>query len=334
MKQTVHFPVNQLPAREADQLDVLVPYFSGKQISVAAGPEMVVVELEWPTTDAFYVDPRLREGLAWWRADMPLQQLPQEVVQRPRYQLSLNDSWTLYAWSNWLAQRKQSGNLPEEIIVLHIDDHRDCMPPLLFQQPERIYQDGISEVLVNVDEPATIAAAICTGAIAVGSFLTVFLHHCPRVQLRHLFPSHRLAAAHQTGGISRTTEPDELRGAAYQRPAVAFQTTETDTGLFYLPTDQLAVFLADIPPGAPVLLHVDMDYFNNRFDGDSDWPEHETIHDPTTEQVLHQVREVFTTVMATIAPDQLADITVALSPGFFPAELWQPSIAEIDTILS
>lgn len=334
MKQTVLFEVQQLPAGEADQLEILVPYFSGKQVSVVASPETVMAELEWPATDDFYVDPRLREGLAWWQADMPLQLLPQAVVQRPRYQLSLNDSWTLYAWSNWLARQRQDGHLPQEVIVLHIDDHRDCMAPLLFQQPGQVYQDGISRALVNVDEPATIAAAICSGAIAVGSFLTVFLHHCPRVQLRHLFPPHRRAAAHQAGGISRVTEADALRGPAYQRPAVAFEAAETGTGLAYLPTDQLAIFLADIPPEVPVLLHVDMDYFNNRFDGDSDWPQHETIHDPPPEQVLHQVREVFTAVLATIAPSQLADITVALSPGFFPAELWQPSIAEIETILS
>lgn len=334
MKRTVNFPANQLPKHEAEQLGILVQYFSGKQVSVTAGPEAVAVELEWPTTDDFYVDPRLRQGLAWWQAAMPLEQLPQALKQRPHYQLSLNDSWTLYAWSQWLARRQRAGNLPEEIIILHIDDHRDCMAPLLFQQATPSYRDGITGEVVTLDEPTTIAAAINSGAIAVGSFLTVFLHHCPRVQLRHLFPPHRTAAAHPAGAIQRVMEPDELRGADYQRPAVRFEDTDTNTGLAYRPTDQLADLLADLPPGVPVLLHVDMDYFNNRFDGDSDWPQHETIHNPPAEQVLQQVREVFAAVLAAVAPAQLEDITVALSPGFFPAELWQPSIEEIEALLS
>lgn len=334
MKKTVHFPANQLPEHKADQLGLLVQYFSGKQVSVTADAEAVAVELEWPTTEDFYVDPRLREGLAWWQADMPLEQLPQALKQRPRYQLSLNDSWTLYAWSQWLAGRQRAGNLPEEIIILHIDDHRDCMAPLLFQQAPQSYRDGIAGELVTLKEPETIAAAINSGAIAVGSFLTVFLHHCPRVQLRHLFPPHRTPAAHPAGTIQRVTEPDELRGADCLRPAVRFAAADAETGLSYYPTDQLSSLLADIPPGVPVLLHVDMDYFNNRFDGDSDWQQHETIHNPPAEQVLKQVREVFATVLATIAPAQLEDITVALSPGFFPAELWQSSIEEIEALLS
>jgi hypothetical protein len=335
MKHTVIFPASQLPGNEAEQLDVLIPYFSGQQVHVTAGPTTVAAEVEWPTSEEFYVDPRLREGLEWWQAAMPLPHLPLAVVQRPRYQLSLNDNWTLYAWSQWLARQRQAGNWPEEIVVLHIDDHRDCMAPLLFQQTsEESLRDGITGAVVDVAQPATVAAAIRSGAISVGSFLTVLLHYCPRVQLRHLFPLHRTAAAYPPGSVSRITQSDELLGAAFQRPALQFEVADSATGLTYLPTDKMARLLADIPAGVPVLLHVDMDYFNNRFDGDSDWLQHDTIHDPSAAQVLTQVREVFQAVIAGVAPAQLADITVALSPGFFPAELWQPSIAEIDTLLS
>ena len=43
---------------------------------------------------------------------------------------------------------------------------------------------------------------------------------------------------------------------------------------------------ADDPSGDPILLHIDMDYFNNRYDGDSEWQLREPRLDPELPQML------------------------------------------------
>ena len=334
MKRTLILQPHQLPAEEEARQLLLVQYFSGKQVEITDTPGEVQVHLTWPEDDAFYIDPFLGEGLAWWKGGTNAQQVPHEWVKRNRYQLSLNDNWTLYAWSQWLTQRLQAGDLPEEVIILHVDDHRDCMPPLLFHQHDQAYTDAITGQSVDLALPSSIEAAIKSGAIAVGSFMAPFLHYFPRVQLRHLQPAHRLLTAYKAGTIQREYIADELLCPACQRPALGFGPEGVETGLSYHPTDQLDAFLADIPANVPVLLHVDMDYFNNRFDGDSDWRDHSFIHNPRAEEVRQRIHHVFTAVMDSIPTAQLEDITVALSPGFFPAELWQGSINAIDTLLA
>lgn len=333
MKRTLTLQSHQLPATGEARQQLLVQYFSGKQVETTDTDGEVQVHLTWPEDDAFYIDPFLGEGLAWWKGGTNAQHVPHEWVKRKRYQLSLNDNWTLYAWSQWLAQRLQAGGLPEEVIILHVDDHRDCMPPLLFHQHNHVYTDALTGQPVDLTSPSSIEAAIKSGAIAVGSFMPPFLHYFPRVQLRHLQPTHRLPTAHIAGAMQRNYVADDLLCPACQRPALGFGLKGVGSGLSYHPTDQLDAFLADIPANVPVLLHVDMDYFNNRFDGDSDWQHHAFTHNPGADQVAQRIQQVFTAVINGFPTPQLEDITVALSPGFFPAELWRDSVEAIDALL-
>jgi hypothetical protein len=79
----------------------------------------------------------------------------------------------------------------------------------------------------------------------------------------------------------------------------------------------------------PILLHIDMDYFNNRYDGDSDWQLHAPRHDPSEDRVVEMVDELFDAVAMTGANDRVEDVAVGISPGFFPGELWAPAIGRV-----
>jgi hypothetical protein len=207
------------------------------------------------------------------------------------------------------------------------------MSPLLFRQTGACYTDALSQRPVNLLEPATVQLAIESGAIAVGSFMPPFLHQLPRVQLRHLLPPHRLATAFPTGHLAAVDEPDALLCPTCQRPALEFNAAQP-SGRQYLPTAALDEFLADLPSHAAVLLHVDMDYFSNRFDGDSDWQhQRPRVHNPPAHVVYERVHEVFSRIAASVPASQLEDITVALSPGFFPAEFWERGIQLVDHCL-
>jgi hypothetical protein len=72
-----------------------------------------------------------------------------------------------------------------------------------------------------------------------------------------------------------------------------------------------------------------MDYFNNRYDGDSDWSTRTALHDPSLEMVLAKIDEVTAALQTSDVASQVDDIVVAFSPGFFPAEFWAAAEARL-----
>jgi hypothetical protein len=325
----ITLPLRQFPESRNEQHQLISGYFSGKEYQLNFSTENVDVILSWPQDSIYYIDPNLQTGLDWWDKNLLVKDMPLAIQRKPNYQLSLNDNWTLFAWANWLQRRIQKQQSIEKVIILHIDDHRDCMSPLLFLQEPGVYLDPLTNEKVTMEKPESILSAIESGAIAVGSFMPVFFHQIANIEFRHLLPPHRLPTAHKAGAIKNHLEKDDLLCLDCDRPTMVFGNHGHNQHI-YCPTADLATFLANIPPDVPVLLHVDMDYFNNRFDGDSDWKSHEFRHDPTAESILRQVSEVFEATLASVPRKQLEDITVALSPGFFPAEFWKDTISIID----
>jgi hypothetical protein len=325
----ITLPLRQFPESRNEQHQLINGYFSGKEYQLNFSAGSVDVTLSWPQDPLYYIDPNLLAGLDCWNNSLMVKNIPFAIQQKSNYQLSLNDNWTLYAWANWLKRRRQKGRPIDKVIVLHIDDHRDCMSPLLFLQEPGVYLDPLTNKRVTMEKPESILSAIESGAIAVGSFMPVFFHQIPNIEFRHLLPPHRMPMAYKAGAIKNQFEKDDLLCLDCDRPTMVFE-NHGHSQHIYSPTADLATFLANIPPDVPVLLHVDMDYFNNRFDGDSDWKSHEYVHDPMAESVLLQVSEVFEAILASVPRKQLEDIAVALSPGFFPAEFWKDTISIID----
>jgi hypothetical protein len=318
-----------------NQKDFLNQYFSGKLANIAISESHYHIDLSWPEEASFYIDPVIEKGLNWWSHNMRMLDVPFAVKQKIKYQLSLNDNWTLYSWSKWL---KNSSNnkieQPAKLIILHIDDHTDCMSPLLFMKSNNIYSDPLSGTLIDVCSPDSIKIAIGSGAITIGSFMTPFLHRFAEVELRHLMPTHRIEEAIKYKAIVPTFAKDDFLCLNCLRPILVFKQGSAKTNVFYQPSDNLSKFLKDIPTNVPILLHVDMDYFNNRYDGDSDWQYHDYIHDPDERDVLVNIRNVFKTIFNTIPSNQIEDISISLSPGFFPSEYWARSVEIIDEFIN
>ena len=95
----------------------------------------------------------------------------------------------------------------------------------------------------------------------------------------------------------------------------------TDTGRYRI-TPDLGDWLQGIGPG-PILLHIDMDYFNNRYDGDSDWLDRRRKLDPSLASVLDKVDALADALHGARLASRLEDVVIAYSPGFFPSEYWQ-----------
>jgi Acetyltransferase (GNAT) family len=325
----VHLPAERLPDGRREREQILLGYIEDRVPNATRDGDMWAVRLLTPPRADYYIDPLLREGLAWWSQfarPVLIRDIPYALRRRRGVQVSLSDAWTIASWSRLLAAH---ANPQAPVVVLHADDHEDLMSPLLAVRDTALV-DLISGKPVYVDRPATVDAALRSGAISMGSFIVPMLSTGHEVHIRHLrYPAsrqpvpgrYRLVLAHEPDALFA---PGERRPTALiVEPNACLHRDQAIVGSYTL-TEKLDDWLDDVPEDALLLLHVDCDYFNNRYDGDSDWRSHSRIHDPPERHVQHRVEELCDALRSLANwPD---DVTIALSPAFFPAEYWQETV--------
>ncbi|WP_448206438.1 hypothetical protein [Azospirillum sp. sgz302134] len=313
---------HMLPEAAEQRRQALRSYFGDKEAAATLGAQGWNLTLDWPSEADWYVDPQLEHGLRWWgRGTVPdIQAIPLERRRESGIALSLFDTWTLHAWSEWL---QRHGGC-REALILHVDDHLDLGSPRLFVGSDG-WTDAITGAPFDLRRPSTVAAAIESGAVSMGTFLTPMVHAVERIEIRHLRPPRR-GRDTVTRRLLPTTEVDALLSPGGLRPAVAMAplgaTEAGQGGKVYRATCAVDEWLRDAPQW-PVLLHIDMDFFCNRFDGDSDWTEAPDRHDTPLSDVLAGIDALFATLHASDVADRLDGVAVGVSPGFFPAEFWE-----------
>ncbi|PAQ08902.1 hypothetical protein [Mesorhizobium temperatum] len=311
-------PKDDLPDSETERHAALRDYFCDIDGDATLSHAGWDIALHWPGGPDRHVDPRLTEGLVWWGDGVTLPTMVHARRRRGRILSALYDTWTLHSWSEWIRRERVSRD--ERLVVLHVDDHRDLGSPRLFES-DGTWIDSITRNPCRLDQPDTVLAAIESGAIGMGSFMTPFLHGFPGTEVRQLCQPPK-AGPTKDFVIELTSIRDTLIDRRRVRPAISLS-ENTDGGscgryrLTTSPTDWL-----DELGDQRILLHIDMDYFNNRYDGDTDWQHRAVPLDPPNDQLLAKIDEVTDALAHAVRADQLVDIVVAYSPGFFPAEFW------------
>ena len=318
---TIDVPLDRLPADRHARHARLRDYFCDKDATSTLMGGRWQLELDWPAGTERHVDPRIAEQLVAWEG-IGLGEMGSARRRSGRMLTALYDTWTLLSWSEWVARAAPAPDA--DMTILHLDDHRDLASPRL-----AVDGDGLLDLLTgepfDVRDPQSVLGACASGAVGMGSFLTPFLRAFPNCDVRQLGQAPKVTATTDFSVVHTTCEDDLLRPGA-PRPSVRLeQAPVPGVGQGrYRATADLSDWLEEIGPG-PVLLHVDMDYFNNRYDGDGDWPDRVRRHDPSLEAVLARIDEVTTAIRAAGLVRRIEDAVVAFSPGFFPAEMWQDS---------
>jgi hypothetical protein len=328
-------PAGRLPTSPQEQRTFLDGYFDDLLASVKTVPDGWEIDLNWPTRADYYVDPNLEQGLKWWRAGTEIRDIPSQVYHSDHGLIALRDSWTLYSWSKWLTERHERGLATHNVVILHVDDHNDLMTPRLTSR-DGIWRDTIFSEIFDLYEPNTVQLAILRGVIGVGSFISPIIHTVPYLQMRHLSQSAPADNIEDDYLLVRQTVADQLLDVIGRRPSIGIfhngklleDKLQANIAGPYRLTHRLDYWLADLPV-APILLHIDMDYFNNRYNGNSDWSKQSSRHDPDFAQILRKIDDLFDALSEAQVVSRIENVTVALSPGFFPAELWEVSIAQI-----
>lgn len=330
-------PVELLPSDDSQRCLVLEAYFRDLLPTASLKRDYWEILLERPNGAEVYVDPNLSVGLDWW-GDLQISEIHSAYKRRRGFLLSLHDCWSLLSWTEWMQKKiRQNGIAPTKVTVLHVDDHTDLMNPLLLDSGIHL-EDMITSHFVRLDQSESVTSAIQSGAIGVGSFIAPFLHKFNDVTFLHLIQPNAKHVSDVSKNLHATHTADSLLRPNGQRPSLKLSDEAPMVGSDrclgrYIKGRSLVELLAHHGSG-PILLHIDMDCFNNRFDGDSDWRQHKARHDPSTSEVLTAVESFFDCLASSAVASDVEDVAIGLSPGFFPAELWKPSISLVEQCLT
>ena len=281
----------------------------GKSAFVVLGPDL-----------GYHVlDPYLPGVLQEFQHGMTLDDILSFRSERRLFDLCFEDTWSGYFLAEELDSTRDEGDL----VLVHLDHHQDMMPTLLVRSG-----DGLSDpTTLKHFDPAKRAdwvAAIYSGSVGIGSFITPLYYGNRRVHVRHI---HNHAASDgRTYEVAREfrsyAELPEMKFAALRKS----RTDERDpVGTFSAGNEARAV-LRDLPRGS-VVVHIDLDYFINDFDGHPRtgpyYPPDRLRHDALAKM------EAFFRGLREACPD-VSRWVVATSPGFCSAVHWTWLLNEIE----
>lgn len=246
---------------------------------------------------------------------------------RDGYALCFEDSWT----GHFLASVVRNLAPGEDLVLLHLDDHRDLMATLLARAGDDGLVDPATGARFDAAEPDTWAAAIEHGAISIGSHLTPLFHHFASsgdgaaCHVRHLVKSQpEVAAVRQ---VRPTWQSYPLI------PAVNFASVEIGHCVgsqiavgSYAASEDARSCLNDLPAGR-LVVHVDLDYFVNDFNGNPGTPPVD-LSASDKRDVLARMDAAFAALAAVDRP--VARWIIATSPGFCAARHWRWLLDELD----
>ncbi|WP_131803850.1 GNAT family N-acetyltransferase [Pseudofrankia sp. BMG5.36] len=322
-RPVVRIPKDRLPAESRARDDFLQDYFAEWVPVVELVGDVWHVTPSPPPRASYYVDERFTEGLRWWSSRFGLTRVRDTPVARGRVcgvEVSLSDAWTLHTFSQAI---RECGSAVK-IVIAHIDDHEDLGSPRLGVERGAL-RDLITGRTVDLADPESLVGAIESGAVGIGSFLLPLLWSSHNVEIRHLRQEPPRSRTDGRYGIKLDTAPDWLLSSG--QPRLVCKVVDEPAECELLVTSRPDRWLANVPEDALLLLHIDADYFSNRYDGDSDWRSHARIHDADQPRIDDEIDKVIEALRPHAG--KIVATHLALSPGFFPAEFWQGTVGHI-----
>jgi hypothetical protein len=265
------------------------------------------------------VDPYLSETLTNFRQSMTSVDILAYRLSTERFDLYFEDSWT----GAFIAKRFQEQRQHDELVLIHLDDHTDMMPTLLYRSEEGLI-DPTSGVRFDPTSCRDWEAAIYSGAVNIGNYLTPFYFSASNVHIRHLNNSIECG---DLCHVARTSCRYEL---ILDKQFAAICKTNS-----YTP-ESVGTYLVGSNPdkvlaGAPrawTLVHIDLDYFINDFNGAFRGEGY--VPDPMLRTDALRKMNRFFCSLGRLNP--IVDRwLIATSPGFCSAVHWKWLLSEIET---
>lgn len=272
--------------------------------------------LEWPEEPAWFVDPNLAKA-AREMFGLSLPQLIQYVEYVDcgaiPFVLSMFHSRALFA----------PAASPDVVFdtIVHVDAHDDLMPALVAPHG-KVIVDSVTRQKFDPSDNKSVSHAIDSGAISKGSFLTAYILSHPRGQIIHVDPA---LSASEAWCLALREETRSIGGNIYKLTGIKY-CKDSASGVWRL--NEVPRIPAELPEARLIWLDIDLDAFCNRYDGDSDRTAL-TGSDEERHDLEHRIDTFLADVEASEWRANVAAISVAASPGFFPSEYWDYAIPRI-----
>ena len=155
--------------------------------------------------------------------------------------------------------------------------------------------------------------------------MTPLLHHFDRVDVFHL----TYGRSRASWSIDRTTIADDLIDPGRRRMAVdissCLASVQRDASR-YLRTPEIAEIADAIHPTMDIFLHIDMDYFNNRYNGSDEWKDHPARHDQPLELQKEEMTRISESLVGAGLVERIRHVSIGISPSFYPSEFWEEAM--------
>jgi hypothetical protein len=222
--------------------------------------------------------------------------------------IAFDDSWSLVTWAGWLRHRDDG----KRTILLHIDDHSDLGCPRALRTPVG-WLDPITGRPFVVSDESGVAAAVSSGAVGIGNFVTVLLLSVPSLEIRHLTSDRDLSGSYRL--CPELLDAEASRGRRRAAVSAARGASASDPFRYIVTADPCE--LCDVSTDPEILLHVDFDYFLNL----ERWPS-AMVDKPQQAQVERRVSALCDAIDQSDLWRHVVSTTIAFSPGFSPSRAW------------
>lgn len=231
-----------------------------------------------------------------------------EACQRLKLvDLYLEDTWTGYCLSKCLEQQED-----KRVVLVHLDDHADTMAPLLIEDGSGLVSlsDGSRFDPLNSGHWS---GGISSGTVGIGNYLTPFFYRLPAFHILHLC-DHAPAKASRFGVVRDTIEVP-----------LTLDADPISIGRAGVPSKNFSISYGSMPealfsqlPEGNLLVHIDLDYFINDFNGISSQPL--LVGEKEWDNVIGKMDAFFDAIKK--VDRQVLRWMIGASPGFCASRHW------------
>lgn len=261
------------------------------------------------------VDPWLPQALTHFRSDLTPSNTLSYCVSEHYFNLFCEDSWSGYFIAESIWQQHHT-----DLVLLHLDDHADMMPTLLASAGDA-RRDPIRDVPFDPHNLPDWSAAISSGAVCIGNHVTALFHRCCHVHVRHLRERGPHTALQQ---VSCSIRRYEIAPTIEFADIALTSATPNAVGTYMAQPDPVTL-LRDMPLGA-LIIHIDLDYFINDFNGSFRGDDY--CPDTSLRVIAQQRIDRFFTGLSSLDRPVVRWL-IATSPGFCCAQHWEWLIANL-----
>lgn len=225
--------------------------------------------------------------------------------------ICLSENWLPYGWRVIIGE----DSIAQKTAIIHIDDHSDLMEPFISFESGK-YRNILTNQTSDALNTHFLKNAIDTGAITIGSMLTTIVYSLQHFNIYHL----KRNVEELRTGIEKRTFSDNIIPNC-KRIGIDFAENKKDSSYFL--TSSINKVMHNLQGEEQCILHIDMDYFNNRYNGSTSWKQDQIGNDYPLDEQKAKMIEIIKCLKTINSAIPIKYIMIGLSPSFYPSEYWR-----------